>query len=288
MAPPACRGLDHAHVRPTGRASAPAIFSPMRKLLLLVLLALAPGLALAADAKPLKALLITGGGFHDYDAQTKTLTEGISARANVEWTVVLEGKTREHRNSVYEKADWANGFDVIVHNECYGMVADPEFVQRIAAAHKAGVPAVILHATVHSYRNVAGDAWREVVGVKSMSHEGRRDLIVKRVPGMSHPVMKGFPETWTSPQDECYKVDQIWPGVTQLATVYGEETKKDHLVIWLNTQDKMRVFGTTLGHLDGTMKMPVYLDLVTRGLLWSVGKLNNDGTPAKGYAPGGK
>jgi hypothetical protein len=28
----------------------------------------------------------------------------------------------------------------------------------------------------------------------------------------------------------------------------------------------------------------VYLDLVTRGLLWTAGKLQDDGTPAAGYA----
>jgi hypothetical protein len=28
-----------------------------------------------------------------------------------------------------------------------------------------------------------------------------------------------------------------------------------------------------------------YLDLVTRGVLWAAGKLNDDGTPAAGYGP---
>jgi hypothetical protein len=31
------------------------------------------------------------------------------------------------------------------------------------------------------------------------------------------------------------------------------------------------------------MSDSVYLDLVTRGLLWTVGKLGPDGTPAAGY-----
>jgi hypothetical protein len=29
---------------------------------------------------------------------------------------------------------------------------------------------------------------------------------------------------------------------------------------------------------------PRYLELITRGLLWSIGKLNDDGTPFAGYA----
>ena len=47
----------------------------------------------AEEAKPLKALMITGGGYHDYKNQKKIIAEGVSARANVEWTVVLENPT---------------------------------------------------------------------------------------------------------------------------------------------------------------------------------------------------
>ncbi len=62
-------------------------------------------------AEPLRALLITGGCCHDYTAQTKTLTEGISARANVAWTIIHEGDSegKNHKFSIYEKPDWAAG-----------------------------------------------------------------------------------------------------------------------------------------------------------------------------------
>lgn len=240
--------------------------------------------AVAADAtKPLRALLVTGGGFHDYTAQKTILTEGLSARVNVEWTIVQEGTTREHRMSIYENPDWAKGFDVIVHNECFGMVADQDFVERVAAPHHAGVPAVILHASVHSYRNAPTDAWREVIGARSMSHEGRRDLKVNAL-SAPHPVMKGFPGEWENPNDELYKIEKTWPNAMPLAEVFGEETKQKHPVIWLNTVNGTRVFVTTLGHANETVESAVYLDLVARGLLWACGKLNDDGTPAKGYA----
>lgn len=260
----------------------------MKKCLFPLLFALAAGLLAAADApKPIKALMITGGGFHDYTAQKKTLSEGISARMNIEWTILQEGTTREHKHSVYENPDWAKGYDVIVHNECFGMVVDPEFVARVAAPHKAGVPAVVLHATVHSYRNVAGDAFREILGMRSMSHEARRDMVVKSLK-TNHPVMRGFPDEWPNPQDELYKIEKTWDGVIPLAKAYGPETKQEHVVIWLNQMDRTKVFATTLGHLDATMKTDVFLDLVTRGILWSVGKLGDDGKPLPGYGPGGK
>ena len=36
------------------------------------------------------------------------------------------------------------------------------------------------------------------------------------------------------------------------------------------------------------MSTPVYLDLVTRGLLWACDKINPDGTPMPGYGPHAK
>ena len=125
---------------------------------------------------------------------------------------------------------------------------------------------------------------RQVIGQKSMSHENRHDLVVKSL-GTNHPVMKGFPAEWPDAQDELYKIEYTWPGVVPLAKAYGVETQKEHVVIWLNTYGKGRSFVTTLGHFDATMKTDVYLDLVARGLLWAVGKLQDDGAPAPGYGP---
>jgi type 1 glutamine amidotransferase len=67
--------------------------------------------------------------------------------------------------------------------------------------------------------------------------------------------------------------DKLWPNVTPLAKAYGEDTKKDHVVIWTNTHGKGRIFATTLGHTNETMEHAVYLDLVARGMLWALGRL---------------
>jgi type 1 glutamine amidotransferase len=252
----------------------------------LTLLCFTASFPVVADApKPLRALMVTGGCCHDYENQKRILSEGISARANVEWTIVHEGgDSREHRVSIYEKPDWAKGYDVILHNECFGQVADVAFVEGIAAAHKAGIPAVMLHCSSHSYRAAKTDEWRMCVGITSTSHEKNRDLEVKTLK-IDHPVMRGFPASWHDPADELYKNEHLWPNTVALAQAYGEDTKKDHVVIWVNTYGKARVFATTLGHNNATMSAPVYLDLVTRGLLWACDRLANDGTPKAGYGP---
>ena len=243
----------------------------------------------AADAqpKPLRALMVCGGCCHDYTAQKKILSEGIAARANVEWIIVHEdapkgGDPKNHRISIYEKPDWWKGFDVVLHNECFGAITDNAFVEGIAAAHKAGVPAVMLHCSSHSYRMASTDEWRMCVGITSRSHEKNRDLLVKNILP-EHPVMKGFPAEWKNPADELYKNEKIWPTVTPLAKSFGEDTQMEHVNIWVNTYGKAKVFATTLGHNNATMQDPVYLDLVTRGLLWTCGKLGDDGKPMAGY-----
>src|SRR5205085_2608760 len=82
---------------------------------------------------------------HD-DAKPKDiLPRGISARANVEWTVAYDPDTTTHHlNPVYKDPDWAKGFDVVVHDECSADVKDQDEINGILAPHRAGLPAVVL------------------------------------------------------------------------------------------------------------------------------------------------
>jgi uncharacterized protein len=240
--------------------------------------------------KPIHALLITGGCCHDYEAQQKILTEGISARANVVWTIDYEGGTsgkpksviRDHRMSVYENADWTRGYDIVVHNECFGDVTNSEFVNHIAKGHFDGTPAVVIHCTIHTYRKASTDEWRKCLGVSSYNHEVGRKFVVNNInPGF--PVMKGFPAVWKDPSpDELYRILKVWPNCIPLATGIGK-TNSVYPVVWVNTYGKARVFGTTLGHSDDTMSSDVYLNLVTRGLLWACHDLDKHGNPKPGY-----
>lgn len=234
--------------------------------------------------KPLRALLITGGCCHDYDGQKRILSEGIRARANVEWTAVQEGGTAtKHRVSVYAKDDWAAGYDVVVHNECFSDEKDPEWLERIVKPHRQGVPAVVIHCAMHCYR-APTDEWFRFVGVTSHRHGSHFAHLVRNLQP-EHPIMQGFPEAWTTPKEELYNIAKVWPAATPLAASYSHETKTDEPNVWINQYGRGRVFGTTIGHYNHTMEQPLYLDLVTRGLLWACGKLGEDGKPLPGYGP---
>ena len=230
-------------------------------------------------------LLVTGGCCHDYTNQKKILSEGVSARANVEWTIVHEGgSSTNHKVSIYNDPKWADGYDVVVHNECFADVSDPAFIKNVTDAHKNGVAAIVVHCTMHTFRDLKSDDYREFLGVTTRSHGPQQPLDVKNLKA-DHPIMKGFPATWTTGNEELYAILKVWPTTTVLAQAYALDNKKDHAVIWTNTYGKGRVFGTTIGHNNKTMSDPVYLDMITRGLLWATDKLDEEGKPKDGYGP---
>lgn len=258
-----------------------------RFLFLAGLAALSAGAAeTPAPVKPIRALLVTGGGggYHDYARQKKILTQGVSARANVVWTVVHEDGALSHEMSLYDDPAWSRGYDVVVHNECFSEVADPKAVARVLKPHREGLPAVVLHATMHTYMNLPTDEWREFLGVSTRRHGPQQPVAVK-VLAPAHPVMRGFPADWTTGKEELYAIDKVMPGVTPLAQAHALDNKRDHAVFWIHEYGKARVFGTTLAHNNATFADPVFLDAVTRGLLWSCGKLDAGGRPLAGYGP---
>lgn len=237
----------------------------------------------AAAPKPLRALLITGGCCHDYTGQKSILAEGISARANVEWTISHDPSTgTKGRPEVYQKENWADGYDVVVHNECFSDEKELDWLERIVKPHREGLPAVVIHCAMHCYRAPTNE-WFKFCGVRSHRHGSHFAYEMKNAKP-EHPIMKGFPATWKTPKEELYNISEVFSGTTPLATGYSPETKKDEVNAWINTYGKGRVFGTTVGHYNHTMNEPVYLELLTRGLLWSCGKLGDDGKPLPGYA----
>src|SRR6266850_4913371 len=200
--------------------------------------------AVAIGSEPLRALMITGGCCHDYEAQKKILSEGISARASVTWTIIHEGSSdsRETKFSIYQKPDWTKGFDVVVHNECSGFVTNVDWVEHIAKGHFDGVPAVVIHCSIHSYRNSSTDEWRKLLGVSSYSHQNRRPFAVVNLKP-EHPVMKGFPAKWEYDPDELYRIKKVWPNCSPLAesltperALAGETAR--HPSIWVNIYGK--------------------------------------------------
>jgi putative membrane-bound dehydrogenase-like protein len=237
----------------------------------------------SADAqstdRPIQALLVTGGCCHDYDRQKLILTRGISARANVRWTVVHQGGTStDTKIPLYNDPNWADGFDIVVHNECFAHVTDKEFVDRILKPHREGLPAILVHCAMHCYR-VDDDRWFEFCGVQSPGHGPHYSYTINNQK-LDHPIMAGFGERFVVPKGELYHAAKVFDTATPLAIAHRQDNNEPQVCIWTNDYRGTRVFATTVGHYNETMVEPTYLDMMARGLLWAVGR-----DPEKHFTP---
>ena len=244
----------------------------------------------AAEPKPLRVLLITGGCCHDYPAQKNILKKGLEALANVEVTQVhTNDSSTKARFDIYQKADWASGYDVVIHDECSADVKEMPYVQNILGAHAAGVPAVNVHCAMHCYRTGTDD-WFKFIGIQSTGH-GPQEPIEITFLEPAHPTTRGL-TNWTTIKEELYNNVKLFPTAQPLARGKqilkkkdGTEESKEYVVAWANDYGKTRVFSTTLGHNNATVADSRYLELLTRGVLWACGKLDAQGQPQPGYGP---
>lgn len=257
----------------------------------------------AKGDKPLEILLVAGGCCHDYVTQSKVLEEGLEERLSANVTVELsEEKTTKTKFEIYQSDQWAEKYDVIIHDECSANVKDKPYIDRILAAHRSGIPAVNLHCAMHSYRSgnfrVAVEtgadnaAWYEMIGVQSSAHGAKAPIDVIAV-DTKHPIMKGF-EDWRTGNEELYNNVRVFSGASVL--VKGEQltppskhvlkrdpgakaTPASAVVAWTNTYgpNKTRIFSTSLGHQNETVMDDRYLDFVARGVLWAAGRIDQEG-----------
>lgn len=246
-------------------------------LLLLVVALSCPLSALADSPKPnensVNILLITSGCCHDYDFQTKSMQlafekHGVAAT----WTVVNEGGTgTEAEIEFYKNPKWADGFDVVIHNECFAKTINEDYIRSITKPHFEGANAVVIHCAMHTYRDAVIDDWREFLGVTSRRHEHKSHYKVDVV-AKDHPIMAGFPSDHVTAIDELYVIEKTWPNMVTLATSTSEKNQKAHPVFWTNKYGKARVFGTTYGHSNETFEDEVFLKALAQGTLWAAGK----------------
>ncbi len=234
------------------------------------------GIADAAPPKPLKVLIVTGGCCHDYDVQKVLLKKGLEQRAYLDVEYVQQGGTAtDSRIPLYENANWADGFDCVIHDECFSDAKDPQWVARVLKPHREGLPAVVMHCAMHCYRD-GSDEWFKFCGVTSRQHGAHYPHEVLTRDG-SHPIMKTLGAGWANPAGELYWIEKVWPTAHPLASAKNREKGNEEVCVWTNEfgEKKTRVFGTTLGHHNVTVEHPQFLDLVTRGTLWACGKLDD-------------
>ncbi len=251
----------------------------------------------AADAKPLKILLITGGCCHDYAKQKDILKKGIEERINAEVVQVhTDDKSTHPPLAFLGNPDYAKGFDLIIHDECAADIKDAKLVEGVLAPHREGIPGVNLHCAMHCYR--VGDPnkpqtpgtpealWFDYLGLQSSGHGAQLPITVT-VLDEKNPITSSI-VGWVTMKEELYNNRQITTGKA-LARGKQEPGDKpgvnDTVVVWTNEYGakKTKVFSTTIGHNNATVEDPKYLDLVVHGILWATDKMDASGKPVAGY-----
>lgn len=224
----------------------------------------------ASDGEPLKALILTSPGvYHNYQQQTRDLAYGIAAHANVRFDVSLAEQER------WKTTDFSEGYDVLIYNICMADNEDAALIANLRRqTEELGVPAVVIHCTMHSFRNT--DQWWPLLGLQTRAHEPLRKL--PQVRRTAHPILTGLPEEWTVANDELY-INLQFDGEPLLSSL-GEDDAP-HVTAWL-APGVTPVFGTTLGHSQETMKDPAFHRLLANGVLFVTGNLALDGKPKPG------
>ena len=272
----------------------------------LSILVLIAGLGALQAAAPLKVLLITGGCCHDYDGQKDILKEGLEARAHVRVDQVhTSDKSTRPPLAILGNAEYADGYDLVIHDECGSDLSKESDVRAVLKPHLDGVPGVNLHCAMHSYRignprtpvtfGTPHGLWFEYLGVQSSGH-GPHEPVTVTFTDSASPITRGFTE-WLTGKEELYNNVAVFDSAKPLASGKqvvkrrnGEERVAEAVVIWTNEYGpkKAKVFSMTLGHYSETVGDSRYLDLVTRGVLWATGHMSAEATPDAAYGPGGK
>ena len=165
---------------------------------------------------------------------------------------------------------------------------DLDAINTVLKPHRDGLPAVVLHCGMHCYRSEGWPKtvipWFEFTGLQTTGHGPQLPISISFLDKQS-PISGNLAD-WTTVNEELYNniTGKLLDSAHALArgrqTVKSRDPKKpaedvESIVVWTNDYlGKTKVFATTLGHNNETVADPRYLDLVTRGLLWSVGKLD--------------
>lgn len=221
----------------------------------------------------IRVLIVSGGASHDFAAQVEVLKAGIQERvkSKIDWTVYSDGSGRSDvQIPLLAQDKWAEPFDLILHHHCFGRVVDADYIEHILKPHQEGTPGIIVHSSLFSFPSKEG-RWQEFCGFKTVSHLPEANVNVRLVES-GHPITEGL-ANWTSPGEELYKFEGIGSDLEILAESFVTESELQPSM-WIHEfgENGSRVFATTLGNADAGLREPSYLDALSRGLLWALGK----------------
>ena len=243
----------------------------------------------------LDVLILDGQNNHNWKSTTPVL---INALEKTDLFTVTVSTSPPKKSKLTDLDSWNprfSEFDVTLSN--YNGEMWPERVRNDLVSYvKRGGAFVVVHAANNAFGN--WDEYNRMIGLggwggrneksgpylffnevgkvvrdprpgRGGGHGPQHEFMVK-VRNSKHPITQGMPLEWMHSKDELYdSLRGPAENVEILATAYSDKSKKHEPMIMTIAYGDGRVFHTTMGHADYSMKCVGFQDVLCRGTEWA-------------------
>jgi type 1 glutamine amidotransferase len=224
----------------------------------------------AQDKKPVRIVLVLGGG-HDYKNFAKTFEKLCDQAGGLKIVERLEpGKEggdahiRKLANLKREDADVIVFFTVGYKlNEVEDRALE-QFVE-------AGGGLVAIHCASASFGN--SQAWKRLIGGSFAGHIAGLHKLEIKITDADHPIMKGVESFTITDEEYNHNFAKVDRKVLGEFKARPEASKgKNNEIIWTRDVGKGRVFYSALGHGPEAWGNPAWQKMVAQSLFWAAGQ----------------